>query len=81
MSAGTVPPVRLHSTSQRGPAGGISVAVSRPRRRRGRTRLAMPIDHTLIGPSAGVVRSWDVLTSQDVSGARHRPTLTVVDGS
>ncbi|PZE24903.1 hypothetical protein DEJ02_14475 [Curtobacterium sp. MCLR17_042] len=44
-------------------------------------RLAMPIDHTLVDPSAGVVRSWSVLTSQDDSGARHRPTLTVVGGS
>jgi hypothetical protein len=44
-------------------------------------RLAMPIDHTLVGPSAGFVRSWSVLTSQDDSGARHRPTLTVVAGS
>ncbi|MCS5514363.1 hypothetical protein NY537_16610 [Curtobacterium flaccumfaciens pv. betae] len=44
-------------------------------------RLAMPIDHTLVGPAAGVVRSWSVLTSQDESGARHRPTLTVVGGS
>jgi len=44
-------------------------------------RLAMPIDHTLVSPSAGVVRSWSVLTSQDESGARHRPTLTVVGGS
>lgn len=44
-------------------------------------RLAMPIDHTLAGPSAGVVRSWSVLTSQDDSGARHRPTLTVVGGT
>ncbi|MBF4597706.1 endonuclease/exonuclease/phosphatase family protein [Curtobacterium sp. VKM Ac-2889] len=45
-------------------------------------RLAMPIDHTLVGPSAGpsagVVRSWSVLTAEDHSGARHRPTLTVV---
>lgn len=41
-------------------------------------RLAMPIDHTLVGPSAGVARSWNVLTSQDDSGARHRPTLMVV---
>lgn len=44
-------------------------------------RLAMPIDHTLVGPSAGVVRSWSVLTSQDHSGARHRPTLTVVSSA
>ncbi|MBT1669129.1 endonuclease/exonuclease/phosphatase family protein [Curtobacterium flaccumfaciens pv. flaccumfaciens] len=41
-------------------------------------RLAMPIDHTLVGPAAGGVRSFTVLRAEDRSGARHRPTLTVV---
>ena len=42
--------------------------------------LAMPIDHALTTPDAGTVESFTVLTSEDSSGARHRPTLTVVRG-
>lgn len=40
--------------------------------------LAMPIDHTLISPSTGQLDSFTVLTGEDSSGARHRPTLTVI---
>ena len=39
--------------------------------------LAMPIDHVLIG-SRWRVRSFSVLTSEDGSGARHRPILAVL---
>lgn len=42
--------------------------------------LAMPIDHTLTTPGAGNVLSFTVLTSEDNSGTRHRPTLTVLGG-
>lgn len=40
--------------------------------------LAMPIDHALTTPAAGKVASFTVLTGEDGSGARHRPTLTIV---
>lgn len=40
--------------------------------------LAMPIDHALTTPAAGKVLSFTVLSGEDGSGARHRPTLTVV---
>lgn len=40
--------------------------------------LAMPLDHTLVSPAAGAVRSWTVVRTEDGSGARHRPTITVV---
>ncbi|MEH3076861.1 MAG: endonuclease/exonuclease/phosphatase family protein [Quadrisphaera sp.] len=40
--------------------------------------VAMPIDHALVTPSVGTVTSFTVLTSEDWSGARHRPTMTVV---
>ncbi|MGN8050876.1 endonuclease/exonuclease/phosphatase family protein [Curtobacterium sp. 22159] len=43
------------------------------------TSLGMPLDHTLVEASAGLVRSWTVITAEDGSGARHRPTLTVVE--
>jgi endonuclease/exonuclease/phosphatase (EEP) superfamily protein YafD len=39
--------------------------------------LAMPIDHVLVG-SRWRVRSFSVLTSEDDSGARHRPILAVL---
>lgn len=39
--------------------------------------LAMPLDHTLVSPAAGAVRSWTVVRTEDGSGARHRPTITV----
>ncbi|TNM59481.1 endonuclease/exonuclease/phosphatase family protein [Streptomyces sp. NP160] len=42
------------------------------------TLLAMPIDHVLATPSVGTVTSFSVLTSEDGSGTRHRPTMTVV---
>lgn len=40
--------------------------------------LGMPIDHTLLTARAGSVASFAVLGSEDSSGARHRPTLTVL---
>lgn len=40
--------------------------------------LAMPLDHTLVSPAAGAVRSWTVVRTEDGSGARHRPTVTVI---
>jgi endonuclease/exonuclease/phosphatase (EEP) superfamily protein YafD len=40
--------------------------------------LAMPLDHTLVSPAAGAVRSWTVVRTEDGSGARHRPTITVI---
>lgn len=40
--------------------------------------LAMPLDHTLVSPAVGVVRSWTVVRTEDGSGARHRPTVTVI---
>jgi len=40
--------------------------------------LGMPIDHTLVTVAAGTTVSWMVLTDNDRSGARHRPTLTVI---
>ena len=42
------------------------------------TALAMPIDHVLATPSVGRVLSFSVLTGEDGSGARHRPTMTVI---
>jgi endonuclease/exonuclease/phosphatase (EEP) superfamily protein YafD len=42
------------------------------------TLLSMPIDHVLTTPAAGAVQSFTVLTSEDGSGARHRPTFTVL---
>lgn len=42
------------------------------------TLLAMPIDHVLLTPSAGAVTSFTVLTSEDGSGTRHRPTMAVI---
>lgn len=42
------------------------------------TTLGMPIDHTLLTASAGTTVSWTTLTADDRSGARHRPTLTVI---
>ncbi|WP_248704266.1 endonuclease/exonuclease/phosphatase family protein [Curtobacterium sp. MWU13-2055] len=40
--------------------------------------LAMPLDHTLVSPAVGVIRSWTVVRAEDGSGARHRPTITVI---
>nr|WP_277348463.1 endonuclease/exonuclease/phosphatase family protein [Planctomonas sp. JC2975] len=40
--------------------------------------LGMPIDHVLLAGAVAHVRSFSVLTSEDASGARHRPTLTVI---
>lgn len=40
--------------------------------------LGMPIDHALVTGMAGRVESFSVLTREDGSGARHRPTLTVL---
>ena len=40
--------------------------------------LGMPIDHTLVTVAAGTTVSWMALTDDDRSGARHRPTLTVI---
>ncbi|MHA7985154.1 endonuclease/exonuclease/phosphatase family protein [Rathayibacter sp. CAU 1779] len=40
--------------------------------------LGMPIDHVMLTDGASGVRSFSVLTSEDASGARHRPTLTVI---
>lgn len=40
--------------------------------------LGMPIDHTLLTVAAGTTVSWMALTDDDRSGARHRPTLTVI---
>lgn len=45
------------------------------------TVLGMPIDHVLLTPAAGTVETFTVLTGEDHSGARHRPTLTVVRAS
>lgn len=42
------------------------------------TLVAMPIDHVLATPAAGTVLSYSVLVSEDRSGARHRPTFTVL---
>lgn len=39
--------------------------------------LAMPIDHVLVA-ARWSVRSFSVLTSEDASGARHRPILAVL---
>ncbi|MBF5080312.1 endonuclease/exonuclease/phosphatase family protein [Quadrisphaera sp. INWT6] len=39
--------------------------------------LAMPIDHVLATPAVGRVTSFTVLSSEDGSGTRHRPTMTV----
>jgi endonuclease/exonuclease/phosphatase (EEP) superfamily protein YafD len=41
------------------------------------TWAGMPLDHVLVG-SAWTPRSFTVLTDEDRSGARHRPTLTVL---
>lgn len=41
------------------------------------TWLGMPIDHVLAGNTWKVV-SYSVLTSQDKTSARHRPTLAVM---
>lgn len=41
------------------------------------TLVAMPIDHVLATPAVGAVTSFTVLTSEDASGTRHRPTMTV----
>lgn len=40
--------------------------------------LAMPIDHVLAAPAVGRVTSVTVLSSEDGSGTRHRPTMTVL---
>lgn len=40
--------------------------------------LGMPLDHTLVSPSAGTAVSWTVLRAEDASGARHRPTIATV---
>ncbi|MBF4605658.1 MULTISPECIES: endonuclease/exonuclease/phosphatase family protein [Curtobacterium] len=40
--------------------------------------LAMPLDHTLVSPAVGVIRSWTVVRTEDGSRARHRPTITVI---
>lgn len=40
--------------------------------------VAMPIDHVLATPAVGEVTSFTVLTSEDGSGTRHRPTMTVL---
>ena len=45
------------------------------------TPLAMPIDHVLTTRGAGVIESFTVLTGEDRSGARHRPTLTVLQAA
>lgn len=42
------------------------------------TTLGMPIDHTLLTIAAGTTVSWTALTEDDRSGARHRPTLTII---
>ncbi|HEX7659595.1 MAG TPA: endonuclease/exonuclease/phosphatase family protein [Pseudonocardiaceae bacterium] len=42
------------------------------------TWVGMPIDHVLTTPAAGSVLGFTVLASEDRSGARHRPTLTVI---
>ena len=39
--------------------------------------VAIPIDHVLATPAVGRVASFTVLRSEDGSGTRHRPTMTV----
>lgn len=62
----------LDAATQRGSAGVGTWSTHLP------TLLAMPIDHVLATPSAGTVESFTVLTSEDGSGTRHRPTMTVI---
>lgn len=40
--------------------------------------LGLPIDHVLVAGAGVSVTDFDVLTSEDASGARHRPVVATI---